>query len=175
MPQIQACSYVGKWQHSGVFDDGAAIDFSVPLNRAATGNHGAGANTRQRSDKSKRQNSRAFFYQRAGSDPDAWFGFFSGGAGLRLASENIYGELPQITMTGQRIEISLMLQARAFTAAVRELCAEERCSVISARSADAENLQRLGAPLHLGDPALLVEMTLDQLFKVGLSVVAQPD
>src|SRR5580765_398494 len=101
MPQIQACSYVGKWQHSGVFDDGAAIDFSVSFNRAATGNHGAGANTRQRSDKSRRQNSRAFFYQRAGSDPDAWFGFFPGGAGLRLASTEIYGEVAQIAGAGQ--------------------------------------------------------------------------
>src|ERR1051326_5392919 len=123
----------------------------MSLYRTAAGNHRTGTNPSQRAHKSGRKNPRAFFNHGARSSPYTGLDFFSCRAGLRLASKDVNGKLPQVASAGHLVQIAIMLQKRALTATMRQLSTEKRGRVISPRRADAEDFQLLLIRGHLRD------------------------
>src|ERR1700732_4009138 len=154
--QIKSRTDVRERQDRGLFNDSTTINFRMALHRAAASNHRARANARHGSDESRCKNTRTFFNHGAGSSPYSGSDFFACRTGLRLAGEDIDGKLPQVARVGQQIQVSFMLKKRTLTAAVRQLCTEQRGSVIPARGADAENFQLLLVRRHLRNAFLAI-------------------
>src|SRR5579864_1964627 len=64
---------------------------------------------------------------------------------------------------------------RTLDAAMRELRAEQRRSIVSAGSADAENLKLLRTGRQLRHAPAAIDMKLHEFFKIDFSISTKPD
>src|SRR5262249_54482675 len=127
--QIQTGANTRVRKHGAVFNHSAAIDLRMMFNRCATRYYGAVTNQRGSADERRSKNTRALFYARTGSNPNAGTNFLACGRRLGLQRENVDGELANVARVHERIDVALMDEVFTLAAASPQAAAEQRSGV----------------------------------------------